>query len=214
MHRLVDLSPSQRSRLGWLMMLAGSVLLAAAVIWIHYSSLSQTITVDGEEVPLVVDYFNWIPRAWYWKALGYLAAFAASQLLLGGAVLAFVLGRPMTWSRATFAAFLAWIELVLIFGIVPSEWLNLAQTDLDWSPQKIALQIPPFLVLGNDVALSFAALKDSISMGYHVVMIVAGAIFALQVQQLSKPRPRAEKPTPVSPYGRPLIRPEALKAGE
>jgi hypothetical protein len=50
-----------------------------------------------------------------------------------------------------------------------------------------------------------AALKDTISMGYHVVMIGAAAFFALVVQQLNKPRPRKERPTPVSPYGRPLI---------
>ncbi|HUO46355.1 MAG TPA: hypothetical protein VM470_05950 [Acidimicrobiia bacterium] len=206
MHRLAELSKSQRSRLGWTMITAGTLILAVAVIWIHYSSLSRTTTIDGIEVPLVVEYFNWIPRAWYWKALGYLAAFLSSQLLLGGAVLVWVLGQPMTWARAAFTAFLAWIELVMIFGIVPSEWLNLAQTDLDWSPQKVALQIPPPLVLGNDVALSFAALKDAISAGYISVMIGVVAVFALQVQRLNKPRPVTEKPTPVSPYGRPLVR--------
>ncbi len=215
MHRLAELTPSQRSRLGWSMLVAGTLLLAAAVIWIHNSSLPRMISVDGQEVPLVVDYFNWIPRAWYWKALGYVAAFTASQLLLGGAALAWVLGRPMTWSRAAFAAFLSWVELVLLFGIVPSEWLSLAQTDLDWSPQKIALQIPRPLVLGNDVALSFAALKDVISMGYHMVMIGAVAMFALQVQQIKEPRPAKTKPTPVSPYGRPLIKEAGpIKAGQ
>jgi hypothetical protein len=112
----------------------------------------------------------------------------------------------MTWARAAFTAFLAWVELVLIFGMVPSEWLSLAQTDLDWSRQKVFLQIPPLLVLGNDVAISFSALKDTISLIYNVIMMGVAALFALRIQQIGKPRPQVEKPTPVSPYGRPLVR--------
>lgn len=206
MYRLAELTKTQRSRLGWTMMLVGTLLLTVAVIWIHFSSLPKTVITDGVEAPLVVNYFNWIPRAWYWKTLGYLGAFAASQLLIGGAAIAWVLGQRMTWARASFTAFLAWIELVIIYGIVPSEWLNLSQTDLDWSPQKIALTIPPWLILGNEVSLSFAALKDVISGAYHGVMLGAGALFALRVQQINKPRKVVDKPVPVSPYGRPLIR--------
>jgi hypothetical protein len=206
MYRLAELTKTQRTRLGWAMMIVGTLLLTGAVIWIHFSSLPKTIFVDGVETPLVVDYFNWIPRAWYWKALGYLGVFAASQLLIGGAAIAWVVGQKMTWSLAAFTAFLAWIELVIIFGIVPSEWLNLSQTDLDWSPQKIALTIPPWLMLGNEVSLSFAALKDVISGGYHAVMLGAAIVFAYQIQHLNKPRKPVEKPTPVSPYGRPLIK--------
>jgi hypothetical protein len=206
MFRLAELTKTQRSRLGWTMMIVGTFLLTVAVIWIHFSSLPKNVITDGVEAPLVVNYFNWIPRAWYWKVLGYLGAFAASQLLIGGAAIAWVLGHRMTWARAAFAAFLAWIELVIIYGIVPSEWLNLSQTDLDWSPQKIALTIPPWLMLGNEVSLSFAALKDVISGAYHGVMLGAAALFAVRVQQLNRPRKVVDKPVPVSPYGRPLIR--------
>jgi len=207
MHRLAELSEQQRNRLGWLLLLAGSAVLTVAVWWIHYSSFAVTTVVDGQTVPVVVDYFNWVPRGWYWKALGYLTAFAASQMLLLGAALAFVIGRPMTWARAGFTAFLTWIELVLIFGIVPSEWLSLSQTDLDWSPQKIFLVIPSWLVLGNQVAISFAALKDIISGGYHVAVLGAAIVFAYKIQDFGKPRAAAaQKPTPISPYGRPLVR--------
>jgi hypothetical protein len=115
----------------------------------------------------------------------------------------------MTWARALFAAVIAWVELVLIFGMVPSEWLNYAQTDLDWSSQRTAVVIPPVLVLGNDVEISYAAIKDSISMGYHIVMLVAAAVFVLQLQKMKQGRPAsAEKAAPTSPYGRPLIRGE------
>ncbi len=205
MHRLAELSDERRIRLGWLLMVAGSVVLVLAVWWIHYSSLARTTVIDGQTVPLVVDYFNWVPRGWYWKALGYLAAFGASQMLLLGAAMAFVIGRPMTWARAGFTAFITWIELVLIFGIVPSEWLSLSQTDLDWSPQKIFVTIPSWLVLGNEVAISYAALKDIISGGYHVTVLGGAIVFAYKIQDFGKPRKARDKPQVVSPYGRPLV---------
>jgi hypothetical protein len=188
-------------------MVVGTVLMALAVILVHYANFPATEMVDGVEVPVVLDSFNWIPRGWLPKSIGYLAAFAAYQLLIGGAAVAFVLGRPMTWARAGFAAFLAWMELVLIFGIVPSEWLNLSQTDLDWSNQRIAFTIPAWLVLGNTVDISYAVIKDSISMAYNTVMLVAAAVFAYKLQDVGKARPaKVEKAPPVSPYGRPLVR--------
>ena len=205
MHRLSDLTKNQRIRLGWSLLVAGAILLVAAVLLVHYSSFPHTRVENGVAVPVEVDYFNWVPRGWLWKSIGYLAAFAASQLLLAGAALAWVLGERMTWARATFVAWLVWIEFVLIFGIVPSEWLNLSQTDLDWSPQKLFVTFPAWLMLGNDVSISYSALKDIISMGYHTVVIGAAIVFGFQIQALNKPRKAAEKPVPVSPYGRPLI---------
>jgi len=185
----------------------GTLLLAVAVWWVHFSSFPVTEVVDGVEVPVVLSSFDWVPRGWYWKALGYLSAFAASQLMLAGAAFIFLLNQKLTWSRALFGAFLAWIELLLLFGIVPSEWLSLAQTDLDWSTQRIAFTIPPALVLGNDVAISWGVVKDTISTVWHLVMIPAVAIFALEVQKMYDGRPAAaEKVEKRSPYGRPLVK--------
>ncbi|HEY7468307.1 MAG TPA: hypothetical protein VIC07_02090 [Acidimicrobiia bacterium] len=207
MYRLAELSDSRRKSIGWGLLGLGFVALVVAVIWIHYSSFPLTHIVDGEQVPLVLDQFNWVPRGALSKGIGYLVAFAASQMLVVGALFVWVLNQRMTWARALFASFVTWIELVIIFGMVPSEWLNFAQTDLDWSSQRAALTIPPILVLGNEVAISYAVVKDSISMGYHIVMLGAAAIFALQLQRMKQGRPAsADKPAPTSPYGRPLIK--------
>lgn len=185
----------------------GTLLLAIAVWWVHFSSFPVTEVVDRVEVPVVLSSFDWVPRGWYWKGLGYLAAFAASQMMLAGAAFIFLLNQKMTWSKALFGAFLAWIELLLLFGIVPSEWLNLAQTDLDWSTQRIAFTIPPALVLGNEIAISWGVAKDTISTVWHLAMIPAVAIFALEVQRMYDGRPAtAEKVEKRSPYGRPLVK--------
>ena len=207
MYRLAELKDRKRKTMGWGLLVTGFVTLILAVWWIHFSSFPENEIVDGEIVPVVLDNFNWVPRGAIWKGIGYLAAFAASQMLLLGALFVWVLNQKMTWARAAFASFITWIELVMLFAMVPSEWLNFAQTDLDWSSQRIAIVIPPFLVLGNEVDLSYAALKDSISMGYHIAILAVGGIFALQLQKMYRGRPpSAEKPQPKSPYGRPLVK--------
>jgi len=207
MYRLAELSDSTRRKAGWGLLLLGTGLLVAGVLLIHFASMSLTHVVDGVEEPIVVEYFNWVPRGALWQGLGYLVVFAASQMMIAGFVLLWVLNSRMTWSRAIFTAFLTWLELVIIFGMVPSEWLSFAQTDLDWSSQRVALVVPPILVLGNDVELSYAVLKDSISMGYHLVMLGVAAVFTLEVQKIAKGRPAsADKPEKKSPYGRPLVK--------
>jgi hypothetical protein len=200
MYRLAELSDSRRKAIGWGLLALGLGALVIAVIWIHYTSLPEEVDAG---------FFDWIPSNKLLKGIGYLVVFGASQMLVVGALFVWVLNQRMTWARALFAAVIAWVELVIIFGMVPSEWLNYAQTDLDWSSQRVAIAIPPALVLGNDVQLSYSAVKDSISMGYHIVMLVAAAVFVLQLQKMKQGRPAsAEKAAPTSPYGRPLIRGE------
>ena len=119
-----------------------------------------------------------------------------------------VLNQKMTWARATIAAMIAWVALVFFFGMVPSEWLNFAQTDLEWGNDTF-LVIPPILVLGNDVEISYAVIKDSISMGYHLVLLGLAPVLAIQMQKIKEGRPAsAAAVEPKSPYGRPLVKGE------
>ncbi|MFP5331003.1 MAG: hypothetical protein ACLGHX_01365 [Acidimicrobiia bacterium] len=207
MYRLAELTDSQRLRAGTALLVLGTILMGVAVVWVHYSGLPAQEFVDGEFVPLVVEpaIFNEIPRGWLPKGLGYLAAFGASQMMVVGAFFIWVLNKPMTWARASIAATLTWMELVILFGIVPSEWLNLSQTDLDWSPQRVAFDIPSWLVLGNDISISYAAIKDAISAGYNTGLLVAAPVFAIMIQKIKDGRPaKAAAEEPKSPYGRTL----------
>ena len=209
MYRLAELSDSRRKTIGAGLLVAGLLGLVIGVIWIHWSSIPQAELVEGVETPVVVDYLNWFPRGVFWKGIGYLIVLGATTLALVGAVFLWVLNQAMTWARATVAAFIAWIALVFFFGMVPSEWLNYAQTDLDWSSQRVAVSIPPFLMLGNEVDISWAVVKDLISANYHVVMLVVVAVFAIQVQKMREGRPAEAEAEKVSPYGRPLVRGES-----
>lgn len=206
MYRLAELSDSKRKSLGSMLLLLGILGLSLGVVWIHWSQLSTTELIDGVEVPVVVDYLNWFPRGTWMKGLGYLIVLSSTTIALVGASFLWVLNQKMTWARATVASMLAWIALVFYFGMVPSEWLNFAQTDLEWGNDP-ALVIPAPLVLGNTVELSYSAIKDAISGGYHIAMLVVAPVLALQLQKMKDGRPASAQPVEQkSPYGRPLVK--------
>lgn len=209
MYRLTELSDSRRKTIGWSLLFVGFVGLVLGVIWIHWSSIPETELVGGEEVAVVVDQLNWFPRGSVWKGIGYLIVLGATTLVLVGSTFLWVLNQKMTWARATMAAVIAWVALVFYFGMVPSEWLNFAQTDLEWSNQRAALTIPPWLVLGNTVEISWAVVKDSIQMGYSLGLLGFAGYFAIQIQKMKDGRPASAAPEEKkSPYGRPLVRGE------
>jgi len=207
MYRLAELSDSRRKTIGAGLLIAGLLGLVLGVIWIHWSSLPKTEMVDGVEVEVVVGYLNWWPRGSLWKGVGYLIVLGATTFTLLGTVFLWVLNQRMTWARATFAAFITFIALVFYFGMVPSEWLNFAQTDLDWSSQRAAVVIPPWLVLGNSVSISYAAIKDSIQVGYSLGLLALAGILAIQIHRMKDGRPTGATPVEKkSPYGRPLVK--------
>jgi hypothetical protein len=206
MYRLGELSDARRKSIGGGLLLVGLLGLVLGVIWIHWSSLPETELIDGVEVPVVVDYLNWWPRGMWWKAAGYIIVLGSTTLALIGLTFLLVLNQRLTWARATVAAMITWFALVFYLGMVPSEWLNFAQTDLEWG-NEAALAIPSWLVLGNTLEISYAALKDAIQMGYSLGMLGFAGFLALQIQKIKAGRPAtAAKPEVKSPYGRPLVK--------
>lgn len=206
MNRLAELTEKQRTRLGAAALLLGTLALTVGVIIAHYALFPETEFIDGVEVPLQVDYLGWIPRGWQWVTLGQLIGFGGSQLMIIGSLFLWFMGRKLTWARATFGAFIAWIELVLIFGVVPSEWLNLTQGPLEFTSQRILFTIPPWLVLGNEVEISYSVVKDVVSGTYNLVMLGAAIVFAYKLQDWGKAKPAAAVEEKQSVYGRPLVK--------
>lgn len=218
--RLASMDMNARNRLSWAMMGIGLVALTLGVIVAHYALFPEVVVVDGVEVPVEVDYLGWIPRGWIPVTAGQLVAFFGSQLMLLAAALIWVADKPMTWARAGFLSWLVWIELILIFGVVPSEWLNLTQGPLGWTSQRIFLgygedafiRLPEWaqiVTLNNPIELSYAVVKDAVSGTYHIVMLAVSFWFAYRIQDWGKrPAPEpAEAQT--SPYGRPLVKGDA-----
>ncbi len=206
MKRLSELDQKQRTGLGAGALIVGTLMLAVGVVIAHYAAFPETELIDGVEIAVQVDYLGWIPRGWQWVTLGQIIGFGGSQLMVIGALFLWFVGRKLTWARATFGAFIAWIQLVLYFGVVPSEWLNLTQGPLEFTSQRIAFTIPKWLVLGNEVDVSLTAVKDAVSGIYNTVMLGAAIVFAYKLQDWGKPKTGAAAEEKKSVYGRPLVK--------
>ena len=192
-----------RYKIGVAAIVAGLFGLTVGVIIAHYANFPEFELIDGKNVKVHVDYFGWIPRGWIFVTLGQLIAFGGSQIGLVGLALLAWSEKPMTWGKASYLSLLASIEFSLIFGVFPSEWLNLSQGPLEWTNQREFINFPPILFLGNEVGLSLGALKDLISVGIYQGFFVIAAIFIYKVQEIDKLR---DRPTKYSDYGKELER--------
>jgi hypothetical protein len=174
----------------------GVVTAIAASVFVHAAE-SPTTDAVGNEI------YSFVPRGWFPATIGQLVAIGGVFLILGGATLAFVYGRPFTWTRAAIGAWLFTAMAVIVFGVIPNQWVALAQGSLEWTPQKVLVTIPPALVLGNELSISYATLQQMIIGGYPVVML--GLIATVMVQWQKRTRAvKKPRPTPVSSFGRPM----------
>ena len=184
-----------RYRIGLLSIIAGIGGMTIGVIIAHYA---------GYSADAVTEYFNWIPRGWLPQTIGQLIAFGASQALLLGLVLIVWNQKELTWAKATYFAFITWIEMSILLGIVPSEWLNLAQGPLEWTGQREFIQFPPILFLNNEIGLSLAALKDLIQMGISTNFLIAGLVVAYYIQDINDKIESTK--TRISDYGKEVVK--------
>ena len=180
-------------------LLAGLFIFAIGIVVAHFTNLPAEDSLGNEVLPS-------IPRGWQLYTLGQLTAVAGSQVMIVAAVYGWLWDKPLTWVRASLGALFGWIELVIFFGIIPSEMLNLAQGPLGWS-SRAAFTIPSWLVLNNEVAISFATIKDALVAGYYtnaVVVLIVGIYMAQEwIKKRDEGQPEVIK---ISPYGRPLTK--------
>ncbi|MDQ3569630.1 MAG: hypothetical protein M3396_03225 [Actinomycetota bacterium] len=122
-------------------------------------------------------------------------------------------GKALTWGEAIVAATFVFTLLLLIYGIVPNQWLLWADNELGW--RKDAFGLPnPFgksffeggIAFGGRgrILISKEAIRDVIAAGIYVVAL-GGQIAAWKWWQ-SRAEPTASSDVERSAYGRPLIR--------
>lgn len=144
-----------------------------------------------------------VPRGWVLVTLAQIVALGGVLVSMAGVVLAWIYQRPLTWARAMLGALLFSGLMFIIFAIVPNQFLTLVQAELEWTPQKIFVTIPPILVLNNDVSISLSALKDILSAGYATTMLVLVPVVMYKWQVRPK-KADTPKPIAISDYGRPF----------
>lgn len=198
---LASLDNAKRNRVGLLLILTGTGVLFVGLLIAHGGLLADD-----------AGYLEWIPREttlfgllaepnqWLIFTSGHLIALVGSQILIAGVALRYVAGHKLTWARAGFASLLAFFELVMWWGIVPSEWLNLTQGPLGWTKQEILFTIP-----GLDLGVNGYFVKDAIAGGYHMASLGLVIYFAVMVQKWGKMEaPKPKSGTKTSSFGRPL----------
>ena len=174
----------------------GIITVIAASLFVHAAEAPAADVVGNELWPLV-------PRGWVPATIGQLVAAGGVFLMLGGATLAFVFDRYLTWARAAIGAFLFTAMALFVFAIIPNQIVALTQGSLEWTPQKILVTIPPALVLGNEMSISYATFQQMIIGGYPVAMLIliAGTMVVWQKRTRAV---KKDKPTPISSFGRPM----------
>lgn len=173
----------------------------AGALWAHFTGLPSVDAVGRELYPA-------FPRGWGWELLGQLISLGGVLLAIGGAALALLYEKTLTWSRAAIGAFLFTALMIILYGIIPNQWLTYTQAVWEWTPQKLWLKIPTVLVGGNEVNISAAAFKDIVSGTYVLVLTGAVATAMIRWQKRDEYRAAREKKAaaaePTSVYGRTL----------
>jgi uncharacterized membrane protein len=186
--------------------------MVAGFLIAHFTGLAELDNL-GREV------YSWIPRGWQLELAGQLITLTGIFMIMAGTALAFLYGREMTWARASIGALLFTGLMIILFGVIPNQWLTLTQAVLEWTPRKIAIRtvgspgggiplFPKWLLLNNDLSISYAALKDIISGTYSVVAIGGVAVAMVKWQDWQKKRAAGPAGPTVSGYGRPLTKVE------
>ena len=81
--------------------------------------------------------------------------------------------------------------------------LNLAQGPLEWT-SRTAFTIPSWLVLNNEVAISWTTIKDAVVAGYYTNAFIVLVVGIYMAQEWIKKRADAAPIVELSTYGRPL----------
>jgi hypothetical protein len=170
-------------------------------------TLAASFVVHMAQAPLVnslgQEVYPGAPRGWQVILIAQIVAVGGVLISMAGATYGFIWQRPLTWARAMFGSLLFAGLMFILFAIVPNEFLTLTQSTLEWTPQKILVTIPSIFVMNNDISISYAALKDMIAAGYVTTLLILIPVLMVKWQERAKKAP-AEKPTPISDYGRPL----------
>jgi hypothetical protein len=179
----------------------GLVLALLGALWAHFTGLSEFDDVGRELYPN-------LPRGWGWVLLGQLTSLAGVLIFIGGTALAFLYDKKLTWARAAVGAGLFTALMIILFGVIPNEWLTYTQAVWEWTDQKLWIKIPADLIGGNELNISAAVVKDVVAGTY--VLVLTGVIAVAMIRWQKRDEMRAAKDKAkagkenLSSYGRPL----------
>ena len=117
------------------------------------------------------------------------------------------IGTPLTWGEAMFAAVYSFFVMFLAYGVVPHQWLNHADSELNWRADRLVvgpkigsehiLQKLPFV-------LTRQVFRDIVAATIYIVFLTLHVYVWVWWQKRGQAKAGAKELT--SAYGRPLVR--------
>ncbi|MBK5224400.1 MAG: hypothetical protein JJE52_16310 [Acidimicrobiia bacterium] len=111
-------------------------------------------------------------------------------------------GTPLTWGEAMFASVYVFFLLFWAYGVVPHQWLSLADNEWNWRADRL-VSGPGGIVEKLPIDISYLIIRDLIAVGIYGVLLAANVAIWMMWQN------RGQKKTPeieTSRFGRPLVR--------
>ena len=148
---------------------------------------------------------------WPGVNMAFLASLLASTLLTLAAIpygKRRPIGTPVSWGEAMLGATYAFGTLFLAFGVVPHQWIDHADKNLEWDRTRIVhgpggILKPQSLGGWNPITLQYEAIRDIVVVVIHVYF------FGLLIFIWMWWQKRGQTPTTAietSTYGRPLVK--------
>jgi hypothetical protein len=133
-----------------------------------------------------------------------------------GAVIAYGNRRPvgssLTWGEAIVAATLAFALMFWAYGVVPHQWLQWANNELEWNAAKPLLRADQFTFFGDTIRLPPFSVSYE-TMSHTIVACIYGffltalvAMWAIWNDRAKKADAKAKAELEPSTYGRPLVK--------
>lgn len=117
------------------------------------------------------------------------------------------IGTPVTWGEAMAGSLYVFVLFFLVYGVVPHYWLNWADSELAWRPDRIVYG--PGDILKPEASggwlpftISYQTIRDLIAVVIYGIALVGNVVMWIQWQS----RGKKPAPEPVSEYGRPLVK--------
>lgn len=117
-------------------------------------------------------------------------------------------GTPTTWGETVFAATYVWCIFYLVFGIVPHQWLTLAENEWSWRADRIwdAWGMITAKSQGGwfPFEITYRVLSDSIAALFYIVFL--GVMIKLWADWQNRGDGSKAVEAAPSPFGRPLVK--------
>ncbi len=122
-------------------------------------------------------------------------------------------GTPLSWGEAFIAGTFVFALMFVAYGNVPHQWLDFADNELLWRPDRIVMGISTEgIKIGEEakqmagsgrVLISYQAIRDIVATLLDIIFLVVHVWLWSVWQKRGTPKSEVE---PTSRFGRPLIR--------